>query len=369
MHAKVKKIKVCFISPKAYEIFNPAVGDYVGGAEVDLYFLATEFARDCEFEVSCVVADYGQNDVEKIEDVTVIKSLNFRKNVLNSLLRTWRALKQANADVYVMKCASAGVALVALFCKKFSRTFVYRTAHRHECDGTYLRQHFLTGRMFAWGLHQAKAVFTQNKTDSANLHATIGVPSTPVPNGHRLPPVHHQTRETILWVGRDHPIKQPELFLELARAVPGEQFIMICQNPAKDRHFQNLTAEAGKIPNLQFIEHVPFNQIDAYFQRTKVFVSTSIAEGFPNTFIHSCKSSVAILSLNVNPDGFLNAYGCGLCCNGDTDRLTYNLRSMLENNRYLEFGSNARKYAQMHHDITKIVAEYKSVFTRLIKKL
>lgn len=33
--------KVCFIAPKAYPLFNPDVKKVFGGAEVDLYFLAT----------------------------------------------------------------------------------------------------------------------------------------------------------------------------------------------------------------------------------------------------------------------------------------------------------------------------------------
>jgi glycosyltransferase involved in cell wall biosynthesis len=360
-----KKIKVCFVAPKAYPIFNPDKGDYFGGAEIDLYYLATEFARDRNFEVSFVVADYGQNDVEIIEGVTVLKSLNFRSNALAGLLRTWRALKRADADIYVLKCASPGVPLVTIFCKLHRRIFVYRLAHLFESDGTYVRQHPFWGRLFNWSLRQAELVLAQNVTDDANLTRTVGISPRVIPNGHRLPPVRQQTRDTILWVARDDPLKRPERFLELAKAVPNEHFTMVCQTLTNDQHYKNLIAEAGKIPNLQFIRHVPFNQIDTYFQRAKIFVSTSDAEGFPNTFIQACKCGTAILSLTVNPDGFLDTHACGLCCNNDPSRLTYNLRFMLENNRYVEYGSNARRYAEQYHDITKIAAEYKSIFARL----
>ena len=363
-----KKIRVCFVALKAYEIFNPEVGDYAGGAEVDLYYLATEIARDDNFEVSCVVADYGQNDTEIIERVTLIRSLDFRRNMLNGLLRTWNALRRADADIYVLKCASPGVPLVAMFCKLHHRSFMYRLAHLFESDGTYVRQHPFVGRLFNWALRRADLVFAQNITDEGNLAATVGVSSRAVPNGHRLPPVKQQARDTILWVGRDDPLKRPDRFLELARAIPNEHFTMVCQALNKDQHYANLIAEAGTIPNLQFIRHVPFNRIDTYFQRAKIFVSTSDAEGFPNTFINACKCSTAILSLGVNPDGFLDTHACGLCCNGDAAKLIYNLRLMLENNHYVEYGSNARRYAEQYHDITKIAAIYGATFTRLAKK-
>ncbi|MCJ7729525.1 MAG: glycosyltransferase, partial [Sedimentisphaerales bacterium] len=257
MNRADKKIKVCFVLPKAYEIFNPDVGDYAGGAEVDLYFLATEVARDSGFEVSFIVADYGQNDVEVIEDVVVLKALDFSRNVLDGLLRTWSALKRANADIYMMKCASAGVPLVAAFCKLHRRIFLYRLASLLESDGTYARQHPILGRLFAWSLRQAPVVFAQNASDAENLTRTMGISSRVIPNGHRLQQVQQQTRDTILWVGRDDPIKNPERFLDLVRAVPNEHFTMVCQTLSDGQHYANLIAEAGKIPNLRFIRHVP----------------------------------------------------------------------------------------------------------------
>ena len=367
MHRTDKKIKICFVVPKAYEIFNPATGDYVGGAEVDLYYLSTEVARDVNFEVSAVVADYGQEEIETIEGVTIFRSLNFSKNVLNGLFRTWQALKRADADIYMMKCASPGVPLVSMFCKLHHRIFIYRLASMLESDGTYVKQHPVLGRLFNWSLRHAEAVFAQNIADEKNLEKTAGISSRTIPNGHRLSGAVQKPRDIILWVGRDHPIKNPDTLLELAKAVPNERFVMICQTLEKDRHYAELIERAGKIPNLQFIPHVPFNQIDDFFNRAKVLVNTSHSEGFPNAFIQACKSGTAVLSFKVNPDGFLDNHSCGLCCNGDTALLISNLRFMLDGGRYVEMGSNARRYSEKYHDITKIAAEYKSIFTQLVE--
>jgi len=341
-----KKNKVCFVAPKAYPIFNPDVGDYFGGAEVDLYYLATEFARDDNYEVSFIVADYGQNDVETIEGVKVLKSLSFKSNMLTGCLRTWNALKRADADIYVLKCASPGVPLVTVFCKLHRRIFVYRLAHLFESDGTYVRQHPTLGRLFNWSLRRADVVFAQNAADNANLARTVGISSRVIPNGHRLPPLQQQARDTILWVGRDDPLKKPERFFDLAKAFPNEHFTIICQTLTNDRHYANLISEAHKIPNIEFIRHVPFNQIDSYFQRARVFVSTSDAEGFPNTFIQACKSGTAILSFGVNPDGFLDKYRCGLCANGKWDSFVKMLRDLLIPENTQKYGVNGRRFVE-----------------------
>ena len=66
-----RRIRICYIAPKTYPVFNPDVGDYFGGANVDLYYLATEIAKDDKFESSFIVADYGQPDGEVIENVTL----------------------------------------------------------------------------------------------------------------------------------------------------------------------------------------------------------------------------------------------------------------------------------------------------------
>ena len=70
MKDKNGKIRVCFVSPKAYPIFNPDIESVFGGAEVDLYMIATELAKDPDFNVSFIAADYGQADEEiRVRDV------------------------------------------------------------------------------------------------------------------------------------------------------------------------------------------------------------------------------------------------------------------------------------------------------------
>jgi glycosyltransferase involved in cell wall biosynthesis len=113
---------------------------------------------------------------------------------------------------------------------------------------------------------------------------------------------------------------------------------------------------------------VPFHEIDRYFQRAKVLVNTSSAEGFPNTFIQAGKSSTAILSLKANPDGFLDRFKCGLCANGDWERFVDSLKRLLRENLYMEMGKNARKYVEENHDIDKIIEQYKKHFVDALAK-
>ena len=359
-------IKVCCIAPKAYPVFNPACRAHFGGAPVDLYYLATELARDRDYQVSFIVADYGQKPVETYEDVTVIASLDHHKNFISGASRVSKALARADADIYLMKTSAPGTALIAWFCQRHGKIFTYRSANTEECDGTFIKENFFLGRAFAWSLRRAQAIFVQNADDRTNLQQSLGLTSTFIPNGSRIPPLNQTPRDTILWVGRSWDVKRPDLFLDLAEQVPDRHFTIICQEATQDKHLASLTARAQSIENVEFLPYVPFNQVETYFQRAHMLVNTSRFEGYPNTFVQACKAGAPILSLNVNPDDFLRRHQCGFCAQGDRQRLVDNLRQLLDPSIFAAYSTNARRYAEENHDITRIVEQYKDVFRKLI---
>jgi glycosyltransferase involved in cell wall biosynthesis len=361
-------IRVCFIMLKAYPLFNQEIESLFGGAEVDFYNLSTELAKDPNYMVSFITADYGQKPIEVREGVTLIKSIDFSGNLAMPSLRLWRALRAADAQIYVRELCSAVTTEVALFCKCYGRRFVYRTASTVECDGTYLRENYIRGKAFIWSLRHADTVLAQNETDAKNISAITSVPVQVIRNAHRLLPLQQQPQDKILWVGRSATVKRPELFLELAKQMPQMQFTMICQRADNQRQYVKLVTKAKQIKNLEFIPRVSFHKIHEYFQRAKVFVNTSDYEGFPNTFIQACKSATAILSLNVNPDNFLDKHNCGISCNGNWRLLVGSLRSLLEEDRCLKMGINGKKYVEEYHDVTKIVGQYKELFEILAKR-
>lgn len=365
MNLNNKPIRICFIAPKAYPLFNPDVKGVFGGAEVDLYSLATELAKDENFAVSFITADYGQKRIETIECVRIIKSIDFRKNPLIGAIRVWQALRKTNAQIYFHEAASPGTFLIALFCKLHKRIFIYRTASQRECDGTYSRLHFLAGKAFRWSLRKAAQVIVQNQADKEALKRTANIDSTVIPNAHHLPVLTESKKDIILWVGRSSPFKRPELFIDLAEELPNERFVMICQRATGDSNYEQLVAKAGKIDNLDFIERVPFGEVDSYFERAKLFINTSHSEGYPNTFIQACKCATPMLSLRVNPDNFLNNFGCGICADDNWEEFLSKLEVLLKPTERKRYGENGRKYAEQNHNIERIIEEYKKIFSSL----
>ncbi|MEJ2646836.1 MAG: glycosyltransferase family 4 protein [Sedimentisphaerales bacterium] len=358
-----RQINICFISLGGYLAFSRREEGVQGGSEVDIYMLSTELAKDKRFKVSLITGDFGQNKVESFENVTIYKTARL-SSPLKATVSIWRVMKEVNADIYFKKGASFVTALAALFCRVKGKFFMLRTAQDIECNGVYIREKWLRGKAFKWTLKQAKHVFVQNNSNKSHLKETTGISATVIPNGHRMISQTERQRDFILWVGRSTRVKRPELFVRLASENPSEQFVMICQQAGDDNDaaYRNLVEQAKLAANLKFIERVPFLEIMGFFQRAKVFVNTSDTEGFPNVFIQSCLSGTPILSLNVNPDDFLNKYECGLCAKGDWEIFREMLSELLRPDTMKLYGENGREYAVKNHDIQNIIEKYKTIF-------
>lgn len=369
MNPTIQPIKICFIAPKAYPLFSSSLNHLFGGAELDLYILSCELVKDPNYTVFFIVGDYGQPNCEKINGVTLLKGINLNRPQFLGAYQIWKAMKHADAHIYFQETTSAGTFLASLFCRRYQRQFVYRTAHRNDCDGTYIRAHPLLGRGYRWALKNAKCVIVQNQQDRKPVKESIGVDSIVIRNAHELPPLNRSEKDIILWVGRSAAFKRPRLFLEMARRTSDEKFIMICQHATEDNDYNSLVEEARTISNLEFIEHVPFSDIGRYFLRAKMYVNTSNSEGFANTFVDASKAGTAILSLVVNPDNFIDKHNCGFCADDDWDdfiekfdRLRYDL------DKVYQLGKNGRKYVEDNHNITEIVKEYKIIFESFYKQ-
>ena len=361
-------IRVCFVMLKAYPVFNPEVKKIFGGAEVDFYYLATELAKDPDYQVSCIVADYGQPTTEIRRGVTLIKSVrDLQKYRLRDACYLWRALRKADARIYVRELSSLVTVECAVFTRLYRRKFVYRTAHTRECDGTYLRWHRFRGPAFAWAMRHADRVITQNAEDVKLLQNTIGVKADVIKGAHVPRRKSDIRRYTILWAARSTSFKRPELFLKLANQMPDKHFTMICPRATDDDRYDELVEKAKKIKNLDFIPGVPFCELEDYFERAKVFISTSESEGFPNTYIHACKCAAPILTLKVNPDNFISRYQCGMCADDDWDRFCEMLNTLLEPETAEIYGQNGRRYVDENHNIGKIIEDYKKIFRQLMQ--
>jgi len=365
-----KKIKICFVQAFTYAVFNPSSNAKIGGAEVDLYNIANELIKDDRFNVYFLVADFGQKPLEIYNNIKVVKGhsqIKSFKNYIFTIFRFFHKLIQINADIYFTANLSKYVGFTNLYCKLSKKIHIHRTEHQHQVYKPYILKQIKRARVkylfFYLGYKNVDYIVVQNEEDRDTLKKTFNYPSTVIKNSYPIQEITNKKREFILWVARGEKWKRPEIFISLAKVFPDEKFIMIMPLANNTNFFEFIKNEANKVENLQFIPGVPFSEVEDFYKNAKIFISTSLTEGFPNSFNQAMNFSTPLLSLNINPDDFIQKNRVGIYCQDDFNKLKESLRRLLNDpelwNKYSE---NAYKFVHKEMNIEKAIVKWKKIF-------
>lgn len=352
-------MRICFYSPHAYQLFNPSVPSAYGGAEVQLYRLATTLAKRADLTIVFIVGDYGQPLTEVRKGVHLIRTAKIgqpQSTVWGMLRGVWQSLREAKADVYVARAASAEVGMIGLFCWRRQRRFIYMVAHEMDCTGEFVRMRGLAGKSFGYGLRRADLIIAQNTRQQQLLRQNVGVSAPLLPSGiqTRLSQPLHKG-DSILWVARCETWKNPQIFLDLVEALPDSQFTMI--SPRQDHQLElyiEVLERAQHLKNLTFVPKAPYAKVQDYFNRAKLFVNTSSYEGFPNTFLQAAVGATPTISLQVDPDQVIERFGWGACLKGDIRRFPEVVKTfMTDQDVWKNASQAARAWVIAHHDLER----------------
>jgi glycosyltransferase involved in cell wall biosynthesis len=198
-----------------------------------------------------------------------------------------------------------------------------------EVNGEFRRAHPVRGALFEYGVRKADVRFaiTQYQVEcfarnglDCTLYRPLVLP--------RTEPLTARKEIDLLWIARCHPIKRPHLFLDLAERLPDARCVMVSPNE-NAQLFRSVEARAHHLPNVEFRERVPYHQVQALYDRARVFVNTSTWEGFANSFVQSGQGQAAILSLAVDTDHVLERFNAGWSAGDDFDAFVARARRLL----------------------------------------
>jgi glycosyltransferase involved in cell wall biosynthesis len=364
--------KICFVGPDVYPVLNRNYGSgYIGGESVQLTLLTKAF-KGLNWDVIVIDRDYGQPDVEIIEEIVIHKTykvdegwpiIRFFHPRLSSI---FKALKKADADIYFQSCAGMMTGLVALFCKIYKKKFVFRTAHDTDCiPGHQLIKLWRDKKLYEYGLRQANLISVQGENQKILLEKNYGINGFPVNMTVEVPTeIKADIKKDIdvLWVNNMRPFKRPEMCIEIAKSLRNYKFFMIggpC--PGFDDYYKKILLLSQKVNNLSFLGPVPYSQINSYFSRAKLFINTSKTEGFPNSFLQAWIRKVPIISF-FDPDQLIKRHSLGTSpISIDTMRKDI-VRLLSENKLRQRFGEGARKFVMKNYSPPQIAKKYISVF-------
>jgi len=326
-------------------------------------------------EVSMVVADYGQADAAEWQGVKTYKA--FRMDAGLPVVRyfyprwtgLWSALARADADLYYVSCAGMQVGLVALFCRRHRRRFVYKIAHDRDCEpDNLLIQYGRDKRLYEYGLRHASAIIAQSDQQQAAMQANYGLQSTVahmmVDGTERVLPWEERNMD-VLWVNNLRQFKRPDLLLDLAEAAPQLHFHMVGGEQAGFAElYAEIATRASKIPNLTFHGRVPYHQMDQLYARAKVFVNTSDTEGFPNSYLQAWIRGTPVVAF-FDPDGVNRRNGLGVTP-ADMPAMVQAVSQLCaERTTWQASSDRCNTYMQAHYGDQHILAPYLRCFGEL----
>ena len=367
-------MKICLVGLDNLPVLAPQYRQHhIGGESVQQTLLGRSLARRGH-EVSMVVADHGQADGAQWDAIRVFKA--FRAGAGLPVLRfvhprwtgLWSALERAGAELYYTSCAGMQVGLLALFCRRHRRRFVFRAASDSDCDPSRLLVRYARDRwLYAYGLRRADAILVQSAWQAQTLAHNYGragrvagmLVEKPAPGADR--------DIDVLWVGNIRRVKRPDRMLEIARGLPQANIHMVGGPlPGEEPLFREVRNVAAAQPNVTFHGRLSYWDTNTLYDRARVLVNTSDVEGFPNAYLQAWARGVPVVTL-IDPDSVIEREGLGVTARSSDqilDAIHYLLR---EPPAWKAAGDRCRRYMAREYDEDRTLAAYLDTFEKVLR--
>lgn len=361
-----QKFKICFISLNARPLLKERNLGYVGGAEVQQVGLAKELVKKGH-EISFITYGKDRDKIEKINGIKILSTYGRdevnKLNFLRKMLIIWKKMKEIDADVYYYRVGSPGI--VSFFGILANKFIINSIASDAEITGeTIIKNNAYLSpleKFLIWiDIKLSNITISQNNFQKAKLKERFKVESVIIRNGLELPSQNNinHSDDNILWVGTIRSVKQPHLFLKIAKYFPEYKFIMIGGKGENLELFETIKKSSYKIPNVEFKGFVSRNEIFDYYKKASLLINTSKTEGFPNVFLEAWIHHIPIISLNIDPDEIISKYKLGYHSKS-FEKMMEDIRRLVQDETLRKkMGNNGRKYVEENHDIKKMADQY-----------
>lgn len=348
-----------------------------GGAEIQTDYLVSQFLKH-NHRVAIISDLINAETRPRIKDVEYLflKSHGRKHSYLNAkpLLGY---LKNFNPDIVYNRWKIAYSGIAAFYAKRYGKSMVLNIASARDAEITrppinpFFVSNCIVEYLGRYGLSNADVVVAQNKEQQKAMQSNYGRDCICISSGHPVPngPFLKQDIPIIIWVANIKPVKQLEIFIQLADTLQSTNAKFVCVGrPSSGYYMEKILKKTNGLDNFVFTGEVPHEEANRLISSASILVNTSLNEGFPNTFIQAWLRETPVISLNANPSNILTEERIGFCSN-TFDQLVNDVRILLDNKSdRIAMGQRAREYAIIHHDITMVGAKYLKLFEQLHNK-
>lgn len=135
-------------------------------------------------------------------------------------------------------------------------------------------------------------------------------------------------RPFVVWVSNLKPAKQPEKFVELARALPGADFLMV--GAIQDKAYDWVRDENTRTPNFHYLGAKTLHEVNGIMAQSLFLVHTCKPEGFPNTFLQAWFQKKPVVTLDFDAAGYIETHDLGAFAKGDWNAFVTAAKNLID---------------------------------------
>ena len=173
-------------------------------------------------------------------------------------------------------------------------------------------------------------------------------------------------RPYCLWVANIKARKQPERYVDLARALAdsGTDFLMV--GKIQDTRYRALLSPENVPPNFHYLGEKSLEQVNGILASSLFLVHTCLPEGFSNNMIQAWLQGRAVVSLAFDPAGLIVSQGLGFYAAGDMSLFVDQTQHLIDDARLRgEIGTRARAFASSNFSAEKNIDRLAALLQRV----
>jgi glycosyltransferase involved in cell wall biosynthesis len=289
---------------------------------------------------------------------------------LAEAVRIWRAMAAADAAAYVFRGAGPQLFVASVFCRLHRRKLVFSAATDLDFDFERSDRGRAQLAMTRMAVPRADLIVAQ-RGQQAELATADDLGPVEVIQSFAEPAEASEAKpEAFLWIGRLVDYKRPLEYVRLAASIGEARFRMVWfpTDETQRELIDQLHDVAAPLGNLELIDQTPRPELLDLIGRAVAVVSTSEAEGMPNTFLEAWARGVPVLSLDYDPDGRIAELGLGLVA--DSEAALARAAESLWRDRELRdrLGKQGREHVRSFHSPDAVADRWAEVLRPLLEK-
>ncbi len=153
-----------------------------------------------------------------------------------------------------------------------------------------------------------------------------------------------------IWVAFIRPVKQLELYLDLAQSLPSLRFAVVGGfDSQKADQCAALTKRMADLANVVYLGPRRAEDVIALISQSKMLVNTSSSEGFPISMLEAWSVGAPVASLIVDPGAIIEREKLGVV-SGNIANLRQDIEDLATSKtRNEQLGRNGFHYVRRHH--------------------